>query len=94
MLFLEIVSEVIFAVSSASDSRLNEPPVEDGLIAELIETIIPTTGPTQQLSPFPLNDSSADKTPIIRSNILQLLLGYKYVHVILCTCGSLVNRIV
>ena len=74
MLFLEIVSEVIFAVSSTS--AVNDPP-EDELVAELIKTVIPTcsTGSTQQISP--LKDNKADNTPVIRSYILQLLLDYK-----------------
>jgi len=73
MLFLEIVSEVIFAVSS---SMLDEPP-EDKLVSELIKTVIPSTGPTQQLSP--LTDSQPDEIPVVRSYLLQLLLDYEYV---------------
>ncbi|XP_065899490.1 E3 ubiquitin-protein ligase rnf213-alpha-like isoform X3 [Dysidea avara] len=71
MLFLEIVSEVIFAVSSTS--AVNDPP-EDDLVAKLIETVIPSTGSTQQISP--LTDSKADNTPVIRSYLLQLLLDF------------------
>ena len=73
MLFLEIVSEIIFAVSS---STLDEPP-EDKLVSELINTVIPSTGSTQQLSP--LTDSKADEIPVVRSYLLQLLLDYEYV---------------
>lgn len=72
-LFLEIVSEIIFAVSS---STLDEPP-EDELVSELIKTVIPSTGSTQQLSP--LTDSKADEIPVVRSYLLQLLLDYEYV---------------
>jgi len=72
MLFLEIVSEVIFSVSSTS--AVNDPP-EDELVTELIETVIPSTGSTQQISP--LKDNKADNTPVIRSNLLQLLLDYE-----------------
>ena len=71
MLFLEIVSEIIFAASSSS---LDEPP-EDELVSELIKTVIPSTGSTQQLSPI----SKADEIPVVRSYLLQLLLNYEYV---------------
>ena len=76
MLFLEIISEVIFAVSSPSSLTTDDPP-EDDLITKLIETAIPKTGSTQQLSP--LKNDVVDETPIIRSNLLQLLLDYEYV---------------
>lgn len=72
-LFLEIVSEIIFSVSS---SALDEPP-EDKLVSELIKTVIPSTGSTQQLSP--LTESKADEIPVVRSYLLQLLLDYEYV---------------
>ena len=72
-LFLEIVSEIIFAVSS---STFDEPP-EDELVFELIKSVIPSTGSTQQLSP--LTDSKADEIPVVRSYLLQLLLDYEYV---------------
>lgn len=71
MLFLEIVSEIIFAVSS----YLDEKP-EDALVSELIETVIPSTGSTKQLTPF---TDSKDETPVVRSYLLQLLLDYEYV---------------
>ena len=74
MLFLEIVSEIIFAVSLSTQ---DEPP-EDKLVSKLIETVIPSTGSTQQLSP--LTDSKADEIPVIRSYLLQLLLDYEYVN--------------
>ena len=70
---MEIVSEIIFLVSS---STLDELP-EDELISELIKTAIPSTDSTQQLSP--LTDSEADEIPIVRSYLLQLLLDYEYV---------------
>lgn len=69
LLFLEIVSEVIFAVSSISSVP------EDELVAELIETVIPSTGSTHQISP--LKDNKADNIPVIRSYLLQLLLDYE-----------------
>lgn len=69
VLFLEIISEIIFA--AASSSTVNEPP-EDELVTELIETVTST----QQLSPF--SDSKADKIPLVRSHLLQLLLDYEY----------------
>ena len=50
---------------------MNEPP-EDELVSKLIETVIST----QQLSPF--SDSKADKFPLVRSHLLQLLLEYEY----------------
>lgn len=69
VLFMEIISEIIFA--SSSSSTMNEPP-EDELVSKLIETVIST----QQLSPF--SDSKADKFPLVRSHLLQLLLEYEY----------------
>jgi len=72
---LEIVSEVIFATSLTPE--VNDPP-EDELVAELIETVIPSTGSTQQISP--LKDHKADNTPVIRSYLLQLLLDYKWAN--------------
>ena len=69
VLFLEIVSKIIFA--AASSPTMNEPP-EDELVSELIETVIST----QELSPF--SDKKADKTPLVRSHLLQLLLDYEY----------------
>ena len=77
MLFLEIVSEVIFAVSSHTNESQQEELPEDELVAELIKTVTPNTGSTQQLSP--LTDSEVDKVPVVRSYLLQLLLDYKYV---------------
>ena len=71
-LFLEIVSEIIFAVPSAVD----EPPTDE-LVTELIKTVFLNTGSTQQLSS--LSDSEADETPVVRSHLLQLLLDYEYV---------------
>ena len=70
---MEIVSEIIFLVSS---STLDELP-EDELISEFMKTAIPSTDSTQQLSP--LTDSEADEIPIVRSYLLQLLLDYEYV---------------
>lgn len=66
-LFMEIISEVIFAASTK-----NEPP-EHELVAELIETVIST----KQLSHF--SNSKTDKIPLVRSHLLQLLLDYEYV---------------
>ena len=71
-LFMEIISEIIFSVSS----RLDELP-EDKLVSELIKTVIPNRDSTQQLSP--LTDSKADEVPVVRSYLLQLLLDYEYV---------------
>ena len=68
-LFLEIISEVIFATTSSSP--VNEPP-ENELVSELLEMVISK----QQLSPF--SDSQADKILLIRSHFLQLLLDYEY----------------
>lgn len=73
MLFLEIVTEVIFAVSSTF--TMNKPP-EDKLVAELIKTVTQSKGSTMQLSPF--NNNEADKIPVVRSYLLQLLLDYEY----------------
>ena len=70
---MEIISEIIFSVSS---STLDELP-EDKLVSELIKTVIPSTELTQQLSP--LTDSKADEVPVVRSYLLQLLLDYEYV---------------
>ena len=72
-LFMEIISEIIFSISS---STLDELP-EDKLVSELIKSIIPSTDSTQQLSP--LTDSKADEVPVVRSYLLQLLLDYEYV---------------
>ena len=69
VLFLEIITEVIFAATTPS--TMKEPP-EDELVSELIDTVISK----QQLSPF--SDSEADKIPLVRSNLLQLLLDYEY----------------
>ena len=66
---MEIISEIIFATSSPL-STMNEPP-EDELVSKLIETVIST----QQLSSF--SDSKADKFPLVRSHLLQLLLDYE-----------------
>ena len=68
VLILEIISEIIFAKTPLT---MNEPP-EDDLVSEMIETVISK----QQLSPF--SDSKADKIPLVRSHLLQLLLDYKY----------------
>ena len=69
VLFLEIITEVVFAAKSSS--TMKEPP-EDDLVSELIATVILK----QQLSPF--GDSKADKIPLVRSHLLQLLLDYEY----------------
>ena len=71
---MEIISEVIFAVSSAS--AMNDPP-EEKLVSKLIETVLPSTGPTQEVSA--LKDNLPDTIPVIRSYVLQILLEYKYV---------------
>jgi len=76
---MEIVSEVIFAVSSSS--AMNDPP-EEKLVSKLIETVIPTTGPTKEVSVF--KDNLPDTVPVIRSYVLQLLLEYKYVDLVAC----------
>ena len=68
-LFLEIISEVIFATTSSL--TINEPP-EDDLVSELLKMVISK----QQLSPF--SDSQSDKILLIRSHFLQLLLDYEY----------------
>ena len=70
---MEIISEIIFSISS---STLDELP-EDKLVSELIKSVIPSTDSTQQLSP--LTDSKADEVPVVRSYLLQLLLDYEYV---------------
>lgn len=69
VLFLEIISEVIFTTTSSSP--IHEPP-EDKLVSKLLEMVISK----QQLSPF--SDSQADKILLIRSHFLQLLLDYEY----------------
>ena len=71
---MEIVSEIVFAASSPL-STMNEPP-EDELVSELIDTVLST----QQLSPF--SDSKADKFPLVRSHLLQLLLDYEYASLV------------
>lgn len=79
MLFLEIVTEVIFAVSptlAINEPQRDELP-EDALVDELIKTVTPKEGSTKQLTP--LNDSKADNIPVVRSYLLQLLLEYEYV---------------
>ena len=72
LLFLEIVSEVIFA---APYTLFVNSTSGDELISALIDIVIPNAGPTQKLSP--LDDSEVDETPIIRSNLLQLLLDHQ-----------------
>ena len=59
---------------------MKEPP-EDELVSELIDTVITK----QQLSPF--SDSKADKIPLVRSHLLQLLLDYEYA-ILLLTCSQ------
>ena len=67
VLMMEIISEIIFATTSLT---MNEPP-EDELVLEMIQTVISK----QQLSFF--SDNKADKIPLVRSHILQLLLDYE-----------------
>lgn len=77
MLFLEIVTEVIFAVSSTPVVNEQDELPEDNLVVELIETVIPHKGSTKQLSL--LANTEANKIPVVRSYLLQLLLDYEYV---------------
>ena len=80
---MEIVTEVIFAVSStlAINEQGKDDLPEDKLVAELIKTVTPSNGSTKPFSP--LTDNEADKTPVLRSYLLQLLLDYEYVTVCL-----------
>ena len=73
VLFLEIISEIIFA--PASVSTMNKPP-EDELFSELIKAVIST----QELLPF--GDSKANRILLVRSHLLQMLLDYEYVALI------------
>ena len=84
MLFMEIVTEVIFTVSSTlsiNDQEKDDLP-EDELVEELIKTVTPSNGSTKPLSP--LTDNEADKVPVVRSYLLQLLLDPEYVFACLC----------
>ena len=84
MLFMEMVTEVIFAVSSTlsiNEQGKDDLP-EDKLLEELIKTVTPSNGSTKPLSP--LADNEADKVPVVRSYLLQLLLDHEYVMACLC----------
>lgn len=64
--FMEVVSRLCFGQDSAPKREL---------ITILMEIIF-TDDQTRELTPF--TDGRTDKTPTIRSPLLQLLLDYKY----------------